>query len=342
MTRRDVSLTVLGLAVAATLILAPDVFFVIFGGLLFGVFLGAGGGWVARHTGLGRGWGITIFALSLVALAVLGTLLILPAVLEQADALAKTLPAAFETIRARLQSYDWLERVVQRAGPGMILSESGGAATAAVTSTFGAIGNLVIALFIGIYGAASPDLYRRGLKALLAPSLRHRADQVIDRCATKLQSWLVAQMLAMAVVGLLTWLGLWLVGLPLSFLFGVIAALLTFIPNIGPIIALVPAALLASVEGGTMVLLVIGVYLVVQALESYVITPQIQQDKASLPPALVIAVQLLFAVLFGLPGLIFATPLTALVMTLANEVYRRDYLEWEAQRVAPARSSHGG
>jgi predicted PurR-regulated permease PerM len=336
-------LTVLGLAAAATLILAPDVFFVIFGGLLFGVFLGGSGSWIARHTGLSRGWGITVFALSLVTVAVLGTLLVLPAVLDQADTLAKSLPAAFETIRERLQIHDWLERVVQRAGPGMILSESGGAATAAVTSTFGAIGNLVIALFIGIYGAANPDLYRRGLKALLAPSLRHRADQLIDRSTTKLQGWLLAQLMAMAVVGLLTWLGLWLVGLPLSFLFAVIAALLSFIPNIGPIIALVPAALLASVEGGTTVLLVIGVYLVVQTLESYVITPQIQQDKAAVPPALVIAVQLLFGVLFGLPGLLFATPLTALLMTLVNEVYRSDYLEREVPRAATlAGTARGG
>jgi predicted PurR-regulated permease PerM len=121
-----------------------------------------------------------------------------------------------------------------------------------------------------------------------------------------------------------------LVGLPLALLLGIIAGLLAFIPNIGPIIAAVPAVLLAFMDGGTTVLLVIGVYVLVQTLESYAITPFLQQERVSLPPALVIGMQLLMGVLFGLSGLMFATPIAALGMTLANELYRRDYLDREA------------
>jgi predicted PurR-regulated permease PerM len=149
----------------------------------------------------------------------------------------------------------------------------------------------------------------------------------MDSCANALAHWLGAQLVSMTIVGVLTWLGLWLIGLPLPFVLGLLAALLTFIPNIGPIIAATPAVLLASTQGTTTVVLVILTYLVVQTLESYLITPRLQQESVSLPPALLISSQLFFGVVFGLVGLILATPATVLFMTLTNEVYRKDYLE---------------
>jgi predicted PurR-regulated permease PerM len=152
---------------------------------------------------------------------------------------------------------------------------------------------------------------------------------VLTKAAATLSNWLAAQLMAMAVVGVLTGLGLWLIGIPLAFLLGLIAALLAFIPNIGPVIAAVPAILLAFPEGIITVSLVVGVYIFVQTLESYIITPLIQQEKVSLPPAFIIAVQLLLGVLFGLLGLALATPLAALGLTLVRELYVGDYLARE-------------
>jgi predicted PurR-regulated permease PerM len=164
---------------------------------------------------------------------------------------------------------------------------------------------------------------------LLAPSLRERGEEVIEAAGRTLRNWLAAQLMSMAVVGLLTSLGLWIAGMPLVFALGLIAGLLAFIPNIGPIIAIAPALLLAFPEGLSMLVIVLGIYLGVQALESYVVTPLIQQEKVSMPPALVIAVQLLFGVLFGILGLALATPIAAVGMTLIREVYVSDYLERE-------------
>lgn len=95
-------------------------------------------------------------------------------------------------------------------------------------------------------------------------------------------------------------------------------------------IAAAPAVLLAIPDGLTVTLLVVGVYLAVQTIESYVITPLIQQEKVSLPPALIISAQLLLGVLFGLIGLALATPIAAVLMTLTREVYVKDYLDREA------------
>jgi predicted PurR-regulated permease PerM len=209
----------------------------------------------------------------------------------------------------------------------------------AVSSTFGALGNAVIILFIGLYGALDPGVYKRGLTMLLAPSIQERGDEVLRAAGATLRNWLTAQLLAMTVVGMLTGLGLWLAGVPLAFALGLIAGLLAFIPNIGPIIAIAPALLLALPEGRTTLLIVLAVYLGVQALESYVITPLIQQEKVSLPPALVIAAQLLFGVLFGILGLALATPIAAVVMTIVGMVYVQSYLDRERSIPGEARDN---
>ena len=330
MNRRNISLTVLAAAFLVLLFLAPDVLLIVFAGILFAVFLHSGGAWIAAKTGVPHGIGVGAFLLVVVAALTGAVLAFAPAIAEQFDELTRQVPQAWESLRARVGDYSWGERLLERASPEGLFSSTGRtAAMTAVSSTFGALGNFVIILFIGLYGAISPGIYRTGLVALTAPSLRPRARQVLSRMAQTLRDWLAAQLLAMAVVGVLTALGLWLLGIPLALLLGLIAALLAFIPNIGPVLAAVPAVLLAVPQGTTVVLLVIGVYLAVQTIESYVIVPLIQQEKISLPPALVLGTQLLMGVLFGLLGLALATPLTAILVTLVRETYVTDYLETE-------------
>ena len=327
---RTTSLIVLAGVLATLLFIAPDVPLVIFAGVLFSVFFSGGGLWIARQTGLSRGWGIGVFIV-LILLGFTGSILFFaPAMTEQADQLTTELPAAFENLKDRIGKYSWGERVLDAVQPeGLMSGLSGRAAASAVTGTFGALGNFVIMLFIGIYGAIDPSPYRKGLLALLAPSLRPRAGTVLDRAGATLQNWLSAQLISMSAVGLLTWLGLWLIGIPLAFILGLIAAILAFIPNIGPLLAAAPAILLAFPDGNSAVLLVIAVYVTVQTLESYILTPLIQQEKVSLPPALIISAQLLMGVLFGILGLALATPLAALGMTLVSALYIGDFLEQE-------------
>jgi predicted PurR-regulated permease PerM len=326
---RPVSLVVLATLLILILLIAPDVLLVIFAGLLFGVFFSGGGSWIADRTGIGRGWGIGLFIL-LVVLALTGIMLAFaPLVVDQFEKLSQQVPEAFDQVRDRLEEYSWGEKLLERITPGALMDGGGGTATGAVSATFGALGNFVIMLFVGLYVALAPQTYRKGLLALLAPSLRTDGAAILDKAAATLGNWLVAQLIAMAIVGVLTWLGLWLIGVPLAPILGLIAALLAFIPNIGPIIAAVPAVFLGLSEGTSTALMVVGVYVAVQTLESYVITPLIQQERVSLPPALIISSQLLMGILFGLLGLALATPLAALCLTLVTETYIRRYLERE-------------
>lgn len=330
MERWKISLAVVCAVMAFLVYVVPSVVLVAFSGMLVAALLDGGGREIGRRLNIGRGWGIATVVVLIIGGFTAVSGFAATAIIGQFNELVSELPNAVESVRERISDYDWAESLLDRANPeGLLGGEGSRMASGAVSSTFGALGNLVVILFIGLYIAINPGLYRRGAVSLFAPSLQPRANEVLIKCANTLKQWLVAQLIAMAVVGILTGLGLILIGLPLAFILGVIAGLLAFIPNIGPLLALMPAVLLAIAEEPSMVLWVLAVYLSVQALESYLITPMIQQEKVNLPPAFLIGMQLLFGVMFGLLGLALAMPLTALLMTLTREVYIDDYLEHE-------------
>jgi predicted PurR-regulated permease PerM len=130
----------------------------------------------------------------------------------------------------------------------------------------------------------------------------------------------------MFAVGVLTWGGLALLGMPLALVLAVIAFIFDFVPFVGPIVAAIPAVLLAVLEGPQMVLYVALIYLGVQQVESYLVVPIVQQRTVAVPPTLLLLSALLGGVLFGLPGTIIATPALVVLITLVKELYVKDTL----------------
>jgi predicted PurR-regulated permease PerM len=337
MRRRPVSVIVFALLLVLLVWQVPDALLLAFGGVLLGVFLRGGGDLLFKRFGLSGTLRVLLFALLLVLLGAGFALLAAPQLAEQSSQLWQQLPRAAEQVTRRLSQYSWGQQMLEKAKPENLQMPSGGggSALAVLSGTFGALGNFVLLIFLGLYFAVDPGLYRRGIELFFPPSLRPKARATCEDIAETLRGWLGAQLVSMSVVGVLTTLGLWALGIPLAPLLGMIAALLTFIPNIGPVMAAVPAVLLGLDSGLTGALSVVGLYLAVQTVESYLITPYVQKRSVDLPPALTIMAQVAMGTLFGITGLALATPLAAMGMMLVHRLYVEDYLDNERPEETP-------
>jgi predicted PurR-regulated permease PerM len=325
-----VTLVATGLVcLVALLVVAAQVWLLIFAGLLFAVLLSAAADLLSRRSGLGRALSLTVTVVALMSATGAAVYALWPSVSDQIDQLAERLPAAVRQLRAWAEDRAWGEWLLGRADPSQIVDSTGvvSQAAGALTSTAGAAAALLVILFIGIYVAAQPDLYHRGVRRLVPVPARANVDRILHEVIGVLRWWLVGKLLSMSVVGILTTTGLWLLGVPLALTFGLLAALLTFVPNFGPIVSVVPPAILALADDPRLAAYVVVLYLAVQTVESYAITPLIQRRTVSMPPALTITAQLMLGVLVGVIGVAVATPLTAAAMTVIRLAYVEDFLE---------------
>lgn len=205
-------------------------------------------------------------------------------------------------------------------------------------STFGVVVNVILILFVGLFLAASPQVYRDGVVILFPPRRRDRIKGLMQQLSETLWHWLLGRFGSMIITGLGTWLVLSLIGVPMAGTLGVISGLLTFIPNIGSLIAFCLAILIALPEGTTTAALVVPAFIGLQLVESYLVTPLIQERQVSLPPALLLSFQAIMGVLFGLMGAMVASPLLAAGKVIVQELYVKDYLE---KQNAPAPDTDG-
>lgn len=307
-----------------------DVLLIVFGGILLAVFLRSLSHWLSQRTPLSEGWSLFLVVLILALIVAVGLWLFAPELANQFDQLVESLPPSLDRIREYINAPEWGGRLLGRLPSvnEMLTSESVTSnVTTVFSTTFGMLINLLIILAIGIYGAADPQLYVNGFVRLFPVGERPRMREVLEQIHHTLQRWLVGRLISMLVIGTCTAVGLWLLGVPLAPLLGLIAAFLEFIPYIGPILSLVPAVLLGLSDSPTTALYVILLYLGIQAFESYILTPLVEHQAVSIPPALTITVQLLAGVLIGGVGLLFATPLAAAIMVLVENLYIEDTLD---------------
>ena len=322
---------VLAVAVVAAFARAYDIFFLFFLAILLAVLLRAAARGVGRYTGLGAGWSLAAVVLVLLALTAAAGYAAWATVAAQVDQLAANLPKSIDHARAYLQQRPWGRQALEYA-PKADQWTSGGPdnAAARVTSffstTFGLLGNLLVLAALTVYLAAAPHTYRTGLLTLVPPGRRPRGQQVLAAVEFHLRWWLVGRGVAMLAVGLITGVGLWLIGVPQFLILALLAGLLTAVPFIGPIVASVPGVLLALMQGPDTALWAVGVYLLGQLVENYLVTPLIQQNTVNQPPVLTIAAITLIGALFGVLGLIVATPLAVALMVVVKMLYVEDVL----------------
>ena len=309
-----------------------DVLMLAFAAILLAVFLHGLANLLGRFINISTGKSVLI--VSLVLLIVLGTsiALLAPSVGEQIRHLREELPNSARTLSANLSQYSWgreiidnlpsTDDIVNKVSSANILSSVGGF----FSSTVGMIANFFIAILLAIYLATEPQTYTNGFAKLFPINRRERVGEVLAEIGETLQWWLIGKSGSMLVIGILTWIGLSIIGVPLALTLGLIAGLLSFIPNFGPILSAIPALLLAFIESPVTALYVIGLYIAVQLIESNLVTPWIERQTVELPPALTILAQLILAVLIGGLGLVLATPVVAVGMVLVQMLYIEDIL----------------
>lgn len=316
--------------VVALLWLASSVLLLLFASVLVGVLLFDASAWVARRLRLPHAAALALVVL--LGLAALGTgaWLLAPSVAEQVRELFHSLPRAMERIQAALQRRGLLDNLAgSLPTPESMASDAAsliGRAGVFFSGMLGALANVVIVSVLGIYFALHPEVYVEGMVTLLPPGKRGRIREVLGEVGRTLGQWLMGKLLSMLIVGVLTATGLAVLQVPLALLLGIVAGLLDFVPYIGPIMAGVPAVLIAFSESPMLALYVILLFLGLQLAEGYLLLPLIERRTVALPPALTISAQVLLGALFGLAGVALATPIAAVLTVMIAMLYVEDVL----------------
>ena len=321
------------LIVIGCVVLAQPIMLII-GGLVFAVILDGGTRLLGRVLPIGRGWRLAIVTLA--GFAFIGWTFFYA---------GTTLAGQAEELRAVVTSQgDRLMGYLRQTGlmPKGDMSQIGGQLlggvgrlTTALSTALGALSSILMIVVIGIFIAIEPKLYDRGVAWMLPTESRHGFYELSNKVGFTLRRLMFGRIIGMVVEGVGTGVMLSIGGVPMAALLGLLTGLLAFVPNIGAIISGVLMVAVGFSAGTDAGIWAIVTYLFVQTVDGYIIVPYVAKKTVDLAPALVLAAQLLFGVLFGLMGLLLADPIVATIKVSLEEWSKRRAGDAEADEVAP-------
>ncbi|MFO1074276.1 MAG: AI-2E family transporter [Geminicoccaceae bacterium] len=304
-----------------------DVLLLVFAAVIVAVVLRACARPLVLLTGWPRPWPELVATLLLAAvLAGMGWLIGAP-LRQQAVELAQRLPDAWSAFEQQLGvealGPELLERVTGAGNAGSVLGSMLGVAS----TLAGVTANLLVVLVGGVYLAVQPRLYREGLVRLVpGTGTRERVDETLAAVGRALRLWLLGRLAAMVMIGILIGAGLWLIGLPNALALALFAGLVEFVPLAGPVLGAVPALLIALTQGWAALLWTFLLVLLVQQVEGNVVSPLIERQAVSLPPALTLFAVIAAGVLFGPLGVMLAAPITVVAFVAVGKLWVRETL----------------
>lgn len=313
---------VIAVALLALFVYLFDVFLLAFGAVLLAVLLRGPADWISGKTRLSSGWALGAVILVIAALLGAAGWFMGHTVAEQMNQVSQQVPRMIEVVRERLSEYAVLERLLSNASEQRGILSRG---WRAVSATFGALANVVILLFMTVLLAAQPRLYVNGGVQLIPKGKRERAREVLFEISHTLRRWVLGQMVLMAIVAVLTYIGLTLLDVKFALSLAILAGALTFVPFIGPLIAGVIAVLVTLAQGAQLALYVALLYVAVQVIEG-AFEPLVQRKAVYIAPALLILVQVVLGILAGPLGIVLATPLAAAGLVAVRMLYIEDVL----------------
>ncbi|MES2521220.1 MAG: AI-2E family transporter [Gemmatimonadota bacterium] len=194
----------------------------------------------------------------------------------------------------------------------------------AVSSTLAIAAALVLLIFMAIYIGAEPEVYRGWLLATIPATSRPHMRLVLAEVSKVLRKWLVTQLVAMVIIGVMSTVVLLALGVQAPYALGFLAGLLEFIPTVGPIMSAVPAIIMGFTDSPSLALKVGLAYWAIQFVENNLLIPYLMRGEMDLPPAITLVAQALMTLLFGFVGLLVAVPLTATVLVPLRMLAERE------------------
>ena len=302
----------------------------VFAGMLLAILWRGVALWISRKTRLRYKWVVPLVILIHLGLLVLFAYIALPKLTDGIRQLSEEAPRITQNIEDNLSKSTLgteLLKVVHKRQKGLSQSLLKWSQLVDVASTtLDVIIDILLILVFGLFFITNPGLYVRGLLHLVPLDYTNRARQVVYCMDNILFRWFIGKILDMFSIFVMTFIGLWLLDMPLIFTFSLIAFLFSFVPNIGPVISAIPPIAFALLESPTKALYVAILYLAIQLTETYFVTPAVQKRASFVPPVLLLLVQFLIGSFAGILGLFLATPLLVTAMILVKMLYVEDYL----------------
>lgn len=315
----------IGMAVLTGLaIYLAEPLLVIFGGMVFAAMIDGGARLLGRILPIGRGWRVAIVMIAATAFLIWTSIYAGSQIAAQAAALPAIIQSQVMRGLAWLQSHGAAIDVSSIQGLVERLLSSVGQLSSAVGGLLGGFTTAFLIAVLGIYFAAEPQLYRRGVAWLLPRGEREGFEHTAQAMGFTLRRLLFGRLVGMFVEGVGTWLLLAIYGVPMAGLLGLLTGLLAFLPNIGAPISGVLMVLVGFSGGTDMGIYCIIVYVVVQTVDGNLIVPMIAKRTADLAPALVMGMQLIMGALFGILGLALADPLLAMIKVALEHRSKRN------------------
>lgn len=296
----------------------------IFAGVVFAAILDGGTRLLGRVLPIGRGWRLAIVTLTGVAFIVATFIFTGLELVGQAERLREVVTFQLDRILSWANSLGIVQGRAEVGRMSQQLMGSLGKLTSAVGSALGAVTSMIMIVVIGIFIAIEPRLYERGIAWMLPLRGRDRFYRTGEHVGFTLRRLMAGRLIGMAVEGVGTWILLWVGGVPMAALLGILTGLLAFIPNIGAIVSGVLIVLVGFSAGVEQGLWAIGVYFVVQTVDGYLIVPYVARRTVDLAPALVLGAQLLFGALFGILGLALADPIIAMLKAALEQMSKEE------------------
>lgn len=323
-----ISFTILAITTVALAIgliwIGRVIFLLLFASIIGAILLTTVSSWLHTRLKIKQGAALALFLCVSFTLVALLVWVLGPNAVQQFADLETELPLAAHSLLNQIQSHSWGQWLMKQSpgaeqvssGFSFAITRIGGIVVSSATILAG----LIIVFSLSVYFSSEPGMYYNGIRRLVPEDYRKILDDCCASVAQILRWWVLAKLISMTMVGILISIGLWIVGVPLAGSLGIIAALMTFIPNVGPLISVIPAALLALAISPTTGLLALLVFAIVFTLEGYIVTPLLERNIVRLPPAMTLTMQLLLAAVAGPVGVALAAPMAAGILGILSVV----------------------